>query len=257
MTIDINCDLGEIDNISSSGNDETIIPYITSANIACGLHAGNPVIMERTVLSAKIHSVAIGAHPGYPDREGFGRNPMGMSDVELTSIIKFQVRSLKTITESIGIKLQHVKCHGALYNTAAKDYKMSTVIARCIREIDKSLILVGLAGSELIRAGQDCGLQVASEIFADRAYNDDGTLVSRRLPGAVLHDEVIVIERAIKMVNEQSVVSISGKIIPVQADTICIHGDHPKAPEFAKGLREAFSNAGINIKSLIKKKGDA
>ena len=206
--------------------------------------------MGKTVLLANKHGVAIGAHPGYPDREGFGRNPVKMSEQELSTIIKFQINALKTIAESAGMKLQHVKCHGALYNTAANDYNMSMVIAGCIKEIDRSIILVGLSGSELIRAGLEAGLKVASEVFADSGYNEDGSLVSRVHPDAILRDESVVIERAIRMIKEKSVVSITGKTIPVSPDTICIHGDNPMSLEFAKGLKRALTEAGISIRSI-------
>jgi 5-oxoprolinase (ATP-hydrolysing) subunit A len=252
MRIDLNCDLGETGIKDGFSNDEAIMPYITSANIACGSHAGDPLTMERTVRLAMRFGVGAGAHPGYPDREGFGRHPVDMTSDELRASILFQVGALKTIAESAGTKLQHVKCHGALYNAATSDLEMSLVIARAVREIDKSLILVGLSGSKMIIAAQKEGLQYASEVFADRAYNDDGSLVSRQVPGAVLHDAALVIRRAVKMVLERSVVTISGKTIPLEADTICIHGDNPKAPEFARELMTEFNKAGINVIAIGK-----
>lgn len=253
MTIDINCDLGEMTGPGKKSIDEAIMPFITSANIACGLHAGDPLTMEKTVLMAKKHGVAIGAHPGYPDREGFGRNPMPLTEDELRAIILFQVRALKTISEALGEKFNHVKCHGALYNKAATDREMSMVIAKAVKDVDSSLILVGLSGSEMIKAAEVTGLQAASEVFADRAYNDDGTLVSRQLPGAVLNDSAMIIERAVSMVILKKVRSITGKIIPIKPETICIHGDNPAAPRFAESLLTAFRNAGIEVKPVQKK----
>lgn len=250
MKIDINCDLGEMSDTGYTPGDEAVMPFITSANIACGFHAGSPLTMERTVLLAKKHSVAIGAHPGYPDREGFGRINVALSPEELRATILYQVGALKTIAGSSGMRLQHVKCHGALYNEASVNPDIATVVAEAVKGIDPSLILVGLSGSEMLRAAEEKGFRTASEVFADREYNDDGSLVSRSLPGAVLHDKRIVAGRAVKMVKERSVISISGKVIPIQADTICIHGDNPQAPELAKELINALRSAGIDVKPM-------
>jgi 5-oxoprolinase (ATP-hydrolysing) subunit A len=248
MIIDINCDLGEL--VPDNGNDEAIMPYITSVNIACSMHAGDPLTMMKTVMLAMKNGVAVGAHPGYPDHEGFGRVSIEMSDDELRATILFQAGALKTIAEAAGGKLHHVKCHGALYNDASSDYHKSAVIARAIRDIDSSLILIGLSGSEQIRAAKDIGLQTGAEVFADREYNDDGSLVSRRLLGAVLHDKELIVRRAIRMVKERDVVTINGKTITIEADTICIHGDNPAAREFAGALLAAFRREGIDVRSL-------
>ncbi len=250
MKIDINCDLGEMSDTAYTPGDEAVMTFITSANIACGLHAGSPLTMERTVILAKKHHVAIGAHPGYPDREGFGRRNIALSPDELRATILYQVGALKTIAESSGVRLQHVKCHGALYNKSSVKPEIAAVIAAAVKDIDPSLILVGLSGSEMLRAAEEKGLLTASEVFADREYNDDGSLVSRSLPGAVLHDKRIVTDRAVKMMKERSVISISGKVIPLQADTICIHGDNPEAPELAKELINALRSAGIDVKPM-------
>jgi UPF0271 protein len=247
---DINCDLGEMSDTGYTPGDEAVMPFITSANIACGLHAGSPLTMERTVLLARKHHVAVGAHPGYPDREGFGRKNIALSQEELRATILYQVGALKTISEAYGIKLQHVKCHGALYNEASVNYDMAIIIAEAVRDIDPSLIIVGLSGSEMLRAAEQIGLMTASEVFADREYNDDGSLVARSLPGAVLHDKRIVTHRAVKMVKDRSVISVSGKVIPLQADTICIHGDNPQAPELAKELINALRSAGTDVKPM-------
>jgi 5-oxoprolinase (ATP-hydrolysing) subunit A len=250
MTIDINCDLGEFPEGSETGNDEAIMPYITSANIACGFHAGNPVTIEKTIQLAIRYGVSIGAHPGYPDPEGFGRRPIVMSYDELRASVLYQVGALKSMAESYGVRLEHVKPHGALYNTAATDYDMAIVIARAVKDIDSSLILVGLSGSEMSNAARETGIAFVPEVFADRAYNDDGSLVSRDIPGAVLHDTNYVIERVVRMINEKMVKTISGRDIPIQTGTICLHGDNEKAPEFAKRMVSEFRNRGILIKSI-------
>jgi UPF0271 protein len=248
--IDINCDLGEIQGDEGRRNDETIMPFITSANIACGLHAGDPVTIEMTIRSAIRHNVAIGAHPGYNDREGFGRRMMRMDSNELRALILYQAGAVRAMAEASGADMIHVKPHGALYNAAATDFEMSIVIARAVKELSSSLILVGLSGSQLIRAARETGLPCASEVFADRAYNDDGTLVSREMPGAVIHDTTIMTDRVIRMITEKEVVTVSGRIIPIEADTVCIHGDNKMAPEFVKSLAGALNDKGIIIRHL-------
>ncbi len=248
MHIDINCDLGEGGGHDDTSSDEAVMSFITSANIACGFHAGDPLTIEKSVKSAIIHGVGIGAHPGYPDREGFGRRPVKMSHEELRALILYQAGAVKGITEAAGGKMQHVKPHGALYNAAATDYEMAAVIARAVRDLDKTLTLVGLSGSELIRAARDAGLPCASEVFADRAYNDDGTLVSRNIGGAVLHDTATVIVRAVRMITEKTVLSVTGKIIPIEADTVCIHGDNEMAAAFAENLAETLKKRGIELR---------
>lgn len=253
MIIDLNCDLGEYDVSGNLETDEAIMPFITSANIACGLHAGSPIIMERTIRMAVKHGVGIGAHPGYPDREGFGRRSLTLADDELRASILYQIGALKTIAEASGSGLQHVKPHGTLYNEASFDHKMAMVIAKSVMDIDRSLILVGLSGSQLIRAAGEIGLPFASEVFADRAYDDEGNLVPRNIPGSVLYDTDMVIERVIRMINEQVVESVSGKLIPVKADTICLHGDNEMAALFARKLSEALQANGIVLKSLRKR----
>ncbi|HSO77848.1 MAG TPA: 5-oxoprolinase subunit PxpA, partial [Bacteroidales bacterium] len=186
--------------------------------------------------------------PGYPDREGFGRRPVRMSHEELRALILYQAGAVKGITEAAGGKMQHVKPHGALYNAAATDYEMAAVIAQAVKDLDKTLTLVGLSGSELIRAARDAGLPCASEVFADRAYNDDGTLVSRSIGGAVLHDAATVIERAVRMITEKSVLSVTGKVIPIETDTVCIHGDNEMAAVFAENLAATLKKRGIKLK---------
>jgi len=253
MTIDLNCDLGESFGAYQIGNDKAIMPYITSANVACGFHAGDPVTIENTIREAIKQNVGIGAHPGYPDREGFGRRAMKLSNQELRSSLLYQIGAVKSMAETLGSKLVHVKPHGALYNAASVDMDMARVIAATIKEIDNSLILIGLSGSALIAAAKEAGLAFASEVFADRAYNDDGTLVSRSTQGSVLHDTSQVIDRVIKMVIDREVISFKGKPIAIQADTICIHGDNAMALEFAESLLNAFTIYGIELKSIGKR----
>jgi UPF0271 protein len=252
MYIDINCDLGETDPSAGPSNDEALMPFITSASIACGFHAGNPLTIEQTVRSAIRNGVSIGAHPGYPDRENFGRTPMDMSQRELRAMILYQAGAVKAMAEAAGAHMRHVKLHGALYNTAATDYIMSMNIVRAVKDLDSSLVLVGLSGSQMIRAARNAGLACASEVFADRAYNDDGTLVSRTVEGAVLHDTGLMIHRVIRMIREKVVVSFTGKLIPIEADTVCIHGDNESAPEFVKKLAEALRTEGITVRPMGK-----
>jgi 5-oxoprolinase (ATP-hydrolysing) subunit A len=253
MNIDINCDLGESFGEYKIGNDEAIMPYITSANIACGFHAGDPLTICTTIILAIKHNVGIGAHPGYPDLEGFGRRPMKLSDEELRASILYQVGSVKSISETLGGNLRHVKPHGALYNMASADYGTALVIASAVKEISSSLILYGMAGSEMIRAATDVGLNYAPEFFADRSYTDDGTLVPRNIGGSVIHDTNQVIKRVIKLIKENSVVTISGKTIADHADTICIHGDNKMAPEFVREITNALIANGITYKSPLKR----
>ena len=246
LCIDINCDLGE--GSTMSGGDDAVMPFITSANIACGFHAGDPLTMEMTIRSAVMHGVAVGAHPGYPDRDGFGRRRMAMDRDELRAMILYQAAALKGMTEAAGTRMMHVKPHGALYNSAATDFELSMIIAGAVKELDSSLVLVGLSGSQIIRAARETGIACASEVFTDRQYNDDGTLVSRDLPGAVIHDTGLMIQRVIRMITEKTVVTVSGKIIPVEADTVCIHGDNESAPEFVRMLTSALKAEGIELR---------
>ena len=248
MYIDINCDLGEADLATGTGNEEAIMPFISSVNIACGFHAGDPLTIERTIRSAIRHGVSIGAHPGYPDREGFGRRPLKMSHEELRAMILYQAGAVKAMAEAAGARMRHIKPHGALYNTAAVDYELSMTIARAVKDLDSSLILVGQSGSQMIKAAREAGIACASEVFADRAYNDDGTLVARSIEGAVLHDTETMIARVIRMIKEKVVETVSGKTIPIEAETVCIHGDNAAAAEFVKKLAEALRAEGIAIR---------
>ncbi len=249
-TVDLNCDLGESFGAYTIGMDEAVIPYVTSVNVACGWHAGDPLIMDKTVALAKKHGVAVGAHPGFPDLMGFGRRPMTVTPQEAGAYVKYQVGALLAFVKAQGLELQHVKPHGALYNMAAKDEALATGICEAIASVDKNLIFMGLAGSVMLEAAKKAGLKTASEVFADRAYNDDGSLVNRKLSGAVIHDPVVAVERAVKMAKEGKVISINGKEISIQADSICVHGDNEQAIELVSKIRKALEGAGIEVRSL-------
>jgi 5-oxoprolinase (ATP-hydrolysing) subunit A len=248
MYIDLNCDLGETGINGISASDEAILPWITSVNIACGLHAGSPEAIAATIRLALQHGTSIGAHPGYPDRSGFGRRSMHFDRPSLEALLSYQIGAVKSMAEIQGGKLRHVKPHGALYNDAAVNRETAEIIAGIIHRIDSSLILFGLSGSEMAHAAERIDLPFASEVFADRAYSDDGTLVPRNISGAVLHNTEQVIDRAIRMVLHQEVETHTGKVIPLKADTICIHGDNPEAPLLARNLAEAFEKYGIQLK---------
>ncbi len=251
--VDLNSDLGESFGAYTIGMDSEILKYVSSANVACGWHAGDPVVMEKTVALAAASGVAVGAHPGYPDLMGFGRRNMVVTPAEAKAYIKYQIGALLAFTESHGIKMQHVKPHGAFYNMAAVDEALATAICEGVYEVDPNLILLGLANSKMISAAEKIGLPAASEVFADRAYNDDGTLVSRKLPGSVIHDKELAIARTVRMVTEGVVETASGKIIPIKADSICVHGDNPSALEFVKNIKEALLAKGVKIQNLSAK----
>ena len=238
MKIDLNCDMGE--NI---GNDEDIMPYITSANIACGFHAGDEISMRMTVRLAKKYDVAVGAHPSWKDREGFGRGEMSLPLEEVESLILDQIKALSEIARSEGVELRHVKPHGALYNQAAKDQALALVIAKSVKIFSTELILVGLAGSKLIDAGINIGLNVANEGFPDRNYNPDGTLVSRKQSNAIIESPEDVASHAVGLA--QNGIDFAGR--RVRVDTLCLHGDHPHAAQNAKLVRAALEKNGINL----------
>ncbi len=223
---------------------------ISSANIACGFHAGDPGTMRATLALARDKGVAVGAHPGFPDLVGFGRREMKASPAEVEDFVLYQVCALAGMAAAQGMRLQHVKPHGALYNMACKDRALADAIAKAVASLDRALILFGLPNSELLRAGQAAGLSVAAEVFADRAYDPDGSLTSRSKPGSVIHDTRQVVERAIVMVRDKRVVAIDGSTIALQADTICLHGDTPGAAEHARAVRRGLESAGIQIRSL-------
>ncbi|KAB3532759.1 LamB/YcsF family protein [Alkaliphilus pronyensis] len=252
LSVDLNCDMGEGFGNYSIGNDRDIINYVSSVNIACGFHAGDPVIMDKTVKLALEKGVAIGAHPAFPDLLGFGRRNMIVSSDEAKAYVIYQVGALKAFVEANGGELNHVKPHGALYNMAASDYKLARAIAEAIYDIDSSLSLIGLANSKLIEAAAEVGIKGLNEVFADRAHSCDGTLVSRSIAGSVIHDVNQCYNRVLGMVKEGKIKSMYGKDIVVKADTICIHGDNEMALEFAKNINIKLKEEGISIKSINK-----
>lgn len=250
--VDLNSDLGESFGRYTLGMDDKIIPLITSANVACGYHASDPVVMQATIARAKEAGIRVGAHPGFPDLMGFGRRNMNITPAEAKAYTLYQIGALSAFCTAQGIEMQHVKPHGAFYNMAAKDYNLSKAICEAIYEFDKNLIVMGLCGGELCRAAQDMGLRTAMEVFADRAYEEDGTLVDRRKEGSMVTDEEVAIARVIRMVKEQKVTAITGKDIPIRADSVCVHGDGVKALAFVEKIRKAFQDEGIEICSLDK-----
>lgn len=241
MKIDLNCDMGE--NI---GNDEDIMPYLTAANIACGFHAGDENTMRETVRLAKHYGVAVGAHPSWKDREGFGRNEMSLPPEQVELLILEQVNALAEIAKAEGVELHHVKPHGALYNQAAKDRLLATAIARAVKTVSADLVLVGLAGSGLVEAGLEVGLKAANEGFPDRNYNPDGTLVSRKQPHALIESPDEIAQHAIELV--QNGIDFSGRRVSV--DTLCLHGDHPRAADNARVVHETLKKSGVEIAAL-------
>ena len=250
MRIDLNADVGESLGPWPMGDDERLIPLVTSVNVACGAHAGDPLTIERTIRLAVDHEVAVGAHPGYPDLVGFGRRDLDMTTDELRASIIHQVGAVAAIARSLNAELRHVKPHGALYNRAASDHGVAETIATAIRRASPELILVGLAGSALIDAGVAAGIQVASEAFADRAYEPDGSLRSRRRPGAILATPAAAAKQAVSIVRDGRVTAVDGSVIAVRADTICIHGDTPGAAEYVAAVRAALVKAGVTIAAL-------
>lgn len=249
MRIDLNADVGE-GLLGEAEQDSALMPHITSANVACGFHAGGPAVMRATVALAAAHDVAVGAHPGFPDLEGFGRRELDVTPRDVEDFVIYQIGALAAIAAAQGVRLQHVKPHGALFNMAARDAGLADAVARATAVIDRSLILFGLPGSELIGAGWRAGLRTACEGFADRAYRPDGALVSRQNPGAVIHDHETVVARAVRMVRDRTVEAIDGSVIPLMIDTVCVHGDTPDAANLAAGIRQALVESGIEVKAL-------
>jgi len=248
--VDLNCDMGESFGAYSIGADEAVFPHITSANVACGFHGGDPSVMRTTIARAQQAGVAVGAHPGLPDLIGFGRRVLDVSEQEAYDMVVYQVGALLGFARAAGVPLQHVKAHGALYNMAAAKRELAAAIARAVRDVDRALVLFGLPGSHLISEGEAAGLTTACEAFADRNYMTDGSLVSRKRADAHVHDADQAVARAIRMVREGKVTSVDGSEIAIRADTICIHGDGPHASEFAQRLRSAFEAAGIAVRAI-------
>ena len=248
--VDLNCDMGESFGAYHIGADDGVFPFITSANVACGFHGGDPAVMRTTIAQARARGVAVGAHPGLPDLIGFGRRTMDVTSQEVYDMVVYQVGALAAFARAVGVMLQHVKAHGALYNMAAARADLAAVIARAVHDVDPGLRLFGLPGSHLVTEGEAAGLTTASEAFADRNYMPDGSLVSRRRADAHVEDARVAVERAVRMVREGVVRAVDGQDIAIRADTICIHGDSPHAAEFAKALREGFERAGVAVRAV-------
>lgn len=247
-TIDLNCDLGEGFGAWPMGNDEAMLTLATSANVACGFHAGDPDIMRRTAELAKKNGVSIGAHPGYRDLHGFGRRPIpGLTAAEIENLVAYQIGALQAVATLAGHRVTHVKAHGALSNVGCADDMTARAIAAAIKAVDRSLVFVVLPNSALARAGEAAGLTMVSEVFADRAYEDDASLMSRKKPGAVLHDAAAIAARVVRMVEDRAITAASGKVIKVPVDTVCIHGDTPGAVDIARTIRAALAGAGITV----------
>ena len=239
--LDLNCDLGE-----GAGHDDELMPLITSANVACGVHAGDEATMRATVALAQKHGVAIGAHPGYVDRENFGRRELALAPAALRELVTTQIAALAKLSP-----LRHVKPHGALYNLAARDPVVAAAVASAVRAADPSLILLALAGSELARAGRAAGLRVAEEVFADRTYQRDGSLMPRSQPGALISDEAVAVAQVLRIVREGVVRATDGTDMQLRADTVCVHGDGPHAVAFARRLRAELTKAGVELRPFL------
>jgi UPF0271 protein len=248
--VDLNCDMGESFGAYRIGADDAVFPFITSANVACGFHGGDPAVMRTTVARARDRGVAVGAHPGLPDLIGFGRRTMDVTPDDVYDMVVYQVGALDAFARAAGVALQHVKAHGALYNMAAARAELAAAIARAVRDVDRGLVLFGLPGSHLVSEGEAAGLRTASEAFADRNYMPDGSLVSRRRADAYVHDVAAAVDRAVRMVQKGAVRAVDGAELAIRADTICIHGDGPHAAEFARALRAGFEAAGIAVRAV-------
>ena len=243
--VDLNCDMGE-----GAGHDEQLMPVITSANIACGFHAGDAETMAQTIRLCKQHRVAVGAHPSFPDRDNFGRLERPCTPEEVYNWVQEQVQTLQRIAQQQDARVMHVKPHGALYNQAAREQRLAAAIAHAVKDINPQLVLVGLSGSFLVSEAAALGLATASEVFADRTYQDDGSLTPRSQPGALTEEEAASVQQVLHIIREGKVKALSGKEVPLQAQTICLHGDGPHAVPFAKAIYAALANAGISIQPL-------
>ena len=248
-TLDINCDMGESFGAWRMGDDEAILRHVTSANIACGFHAGDPDVMLATVRAAANAGVAVGAHPGLPDLQGFGRRAMAMSAAEVYALTVYQVGAMLGVTRAVGVPLHHVKTHGALYNMTARDVALATAVAEAVRDVAPGT-LVYVANANMAVAAREAGLPVANEVYADRSYQDDATLTPRSMPHAMIEDVEVSIAQVRRMVLDRSVVALSGKAVPIAADTLCIHGDQPGAVVFAEQIRKALAADGIAVRPL-------
>src|SRR5256714_7003385 len=245
--IDLNCDMGESYGAWKMGDDAGVMPHVSSATVACGFHGGDPATIRKTVRLAVDNGVAIGAHPSLPDIMGFGRRTMRISPQEMYDLIVYQAGAVEAFARAAGARLHHVKCHGALYNMAANDEALSEAMARAVRDLGSKVMLYALSNSKMMHVAKAKAVPVLGEVFADRGYSDDGTLAPRDRPGGMIEDAAEAVKRAIGMIEEGHVVSLSGKRVPVSADTLCLHGDQPGAVAFARAIRKAFSERGIEI----------
>ncbi|MBM7579180.1 LamB/YcsF family protein [Jeotgalibacillus terrae] len=250
VKIDLNCDMGESFGAYQMGNDAEVLKYVTSANIACGYHAGDPSVMRKTVELALENGTAIGAHPGFPDLVGFGRRNMAVSEKEAYDLTLYQIGALYGFVKAQGGRLQHVKPHGALYNAAAKDAKLAGAIAKAVYDLDTEMILFGLSGGELIRAGKNIGIQTASEVFADRTYQPDGSLTPRTQSNALIEDDETAVSQVVRMVKDGLVRDVNGEDVSIEADTVCIHGDGAHALAFAEKINSRLKEESILIKNF-------
>ena len=255
VRVDLNADIGESFGVYQAGNDEMLMRSITSGSIACGFHAGDPSVMRRTVLLAARAAVAIGAHPGFPDLVGFGRREIKADPQDIFDFVLYQIGALSAVAQAEGVRLQHVKPHGALYNMSVRNDEVAEAIARAVAAFDETLLVVGLPGSELLSAAARLGLRVAAEGFADRSYEPDGTLTPRHLSEAVLTEPVLVAERAVRMVREHKVAARGGSVLTLQVETLCVHGDTPDAAGLAAAVRMRLEQAGITVAALTQRAG--
>jgi UPF0271 protein len=249
-SVDLNCDCGESFGAYRMGDDEAMLDIVTSANVACGFHAGDPDIMAETFRLAKQKGVSVGAHPSFPDLQGFGRRRLPYTNAEIERIVAYQIGAAQALAAYAGHKLTHVKAHGALSNMACEDTMIALAIARAAKAVDPNLVFLAIAGTQLEQAGEKENLAVAREIFADRAYTDDGLLVSRIIEGAVIHNAESAAARVLEMISENAVIAMSGKRIPVGIDSICVHGDTPDAVRIARSVRDRLQAAGFQLKSF-------
>ena len=248
--VDLNADMGESYGVYTLGDDDALLQSVTSANIACGFHAGDPGTMARAVASCVAHGVAVGAHPGLPDLSGFGRRALAVTPAEVRDLMTYQIGALAAFAARHGQRLQHVKPHGALYTMAERDPVLAAAIAEAVRDADAGLILMGLSGGVLVEAGRALGLHVVHEVFADRSYAPDGTLTPRSQPGSVLHDPAQVAARIVRLVTEGKIAALDGSDLTPIADTICLHGDSPGAAQLAAAVRQALEAAGVAVRPL-------
>ncbi len=250
VSIDFNCDMGESFGAWEMGNDAALMDYVSSVNIACGFHAGDASVIRKTIETAIEKGVAVGAHPSFPDLQGFGRRAMSLSATEVFDVVLYQVAAIKGICEALGGKLHHIKPHGALYNQAAKDESLAGAIAKAVRAIDENLILYGLSGSFLISEAEKINLRTASEVFADRTYQSDGNLTPRNLQNALILDTEKAVSQVLQMISEQTATAANGEKIPLKSETVCIHGDGAHAMEFARTIHAKLNEQGVKIKRI-------